>query len=337
MIKCVSLDNIRIIMDYLKINGATPCNDNNLLNKLSTQENKVLKKTLERIFQYLEDDGILGCNYAKDTKEKANTWFLKDKELLNNIMSKKDAINFGYIIEENRSDYDKSMIDTLQKMYNSNEHIMGLLSIAETFEDKKLAKYYNTIMEAIKEKKYLKLELTNPSAKFDNVKPIKMVFSDDNWYVAFAYKNEEDKKENFRLGRLSFIKFVSEDKYRNTKKFQLARLKPYFNFLENDLQNAMTFYGNPKRVAKLKATGFIAQYFEKDMKKFFKSQIFKEKLDDNSVVFSIDYTNDLEILPFIQRWLPDIIILEPKELQESYRDKLNKALKGINEEINSNS
>ena len=140
-------------------------------------------------------------------------------------------------------------------------------------------------------------------------------------------------------GRLSFIRTITKDRFNSTK-FQLAPLKKYFDFLENDLQNAMTFYGKPKRVVKLKATGFIAQYFEKDMKKFFKSQIFKEKLDDNSVLFSIDYTNNLEILPFIQKWIPDIIILEPKELQDSYIKKLEiilKRQKEENEKVNSNS
>jgi len=32
------------------------------------------------------------------------------------------------------------------------------------------------------------------------------------------------------------------------------------------------------------------------------------------------------VLPFIQRWLPDLVILEPKELKEHYAKKLSAAL-----------
>jgi predicted DNA-binding transcriptional regulator YafY len=53
------------------------------------------------------------------------------------------------------------------------------------------------------------------------------------------------------------------------------------------------------------------------------SQKFKEKLDDGSIIFTLDYTQPLEILPFIQKWLPHLVILEPQELKEEYINNLN--------------
>jgi hypothetical protein len=57
------------------------------------------------------------------------------------------------------------------------------------------------------------------------------------------------------------------------------------------------------------------------MKKFMSSQKFFEKVDDE-VVFTLEYTQELEILPFIKRWLPDLIILEPKELKDRLDEDL---------------
>ena len=63
------------------------------------------------------------------------------------------------------------------------------------------------------------------------------------------------------------------------------------------------------------------------MKKFLKTQKFIKKEDDGSIVFSVEYTQELEILPFVQKWLPDMVILEPKELKETYVKKLQDGLK----------
>ena len=62
------------------------------------------------------------------------------------------------------------------------------------------------------------------------------------------------------------------------------------------------------------------------MKPFFPTQKFKKKLGDSSVTFSINFTQDMEILPFIKRWLPDIEILEPTDLRQTFKEQLKIAL-----------
>ena len=79
-------------------------------------------------------------------------------------------------------------------------------------------------------------------------------------------------------------------------------------------------------VAIKKARPKIAKYFGAEMKKYFPSQKFVKKLDDGSIVFMMEYTQELEILPFVQRWLPDIVVVEPKELQDAFKKKLEEAL-----------
>jgi predicted DNA-binding transcriptional regulator YafY len=89
----------------------------------------------------------------------------------------------------------------------------------------------------------------------------------------------------------------------------------------------MTLYGEDPKIAKIKAKPSIAKYFDEGMKKFLPSQIFKSKEKDGSVIFTLSYTQALEVLPFIQKWMPDLLILEPSELKDAYRKKLEEALK----------
>ena len=89
----------------------------------------------------------------------------------------------------------------------------------------------------------------------------------------------------------------------------------------------MTLFDRASLTAKIKATPNIARYFDKGMKKFFPSQRFIKKEEDGSIIFSVNYTQELEILPFIQKWLPDLIILSPEELKKSYIAKLKTAIK----------
>ena len=92
----------------------------------------------------------------------------------------------------------------------------------------------------------------------------------------------------------------------------------------------MSLPSKPSQRAILKASPKVAIYFQKGMKLFFPSQKFKEILDDGSVTFTIDFTNDLEILPFVKRWLPDLEILEPQSLRDVLREHIKISLDKLN-------
>jgi predicted DNA-binding transcriptional regulator YafY len=97
------------------------------------------------------------------------------------------------------------------------------------------------------------------------------------------------------------------------------------------MQNGFTLYKNrnKKRIATIKATPIVSKYFDEGMKKFLSSQQFVKKEEDGSVIFTLEYTQSLEVLPFIQRWLPDLIIVEPKELKDEYVTKLNMSIANL--------
>ena len=146
-----------------------------------------------------------------------------------------------------------------------------------------------------------------------------MIFIDNNWYVSII-----DNDNKLRLVRISFIENITYAS--KSESYQLSSVRDELEFIEHKLQNSMSLYNRDIKTAVLKALPSISRYFERDMKKFFPTQEFKEKSEDESVIFTIDYTQPMEILPFIQRWIPDIIIHEPQELKDFYIKKLKDAI-----------
>ncbi len=187
------------------------------------------------------------------------------------------------------------------------------------FEDTKTLEAKETfkrLKTAVEYREYRKI--TFKGGIQDNLKCLKMVYMGNNWYI--AYINSEDK---LLFARISLIERV--DYALKTGSFQPSTVQKHLEFLKN-IQNSMTLYGKPKKIARLKAKPFIAKYFEPDIKKRLSSQKFEKKLDDGSIIFTVEYTQPMEVLPLIQGWLPNLIILEPKELKKYYIKKLHQTI-----------
>jgi len=151
-----------------------------------------------------------------------------------------------------------------------------------------------------------------------DVKCLKLIFTQDNWYVAI-----EDEKESFRLLRVSFIENLRSSSKGN---YQKSRMRKYEQHYQN-IQNAMTLHNQPLKKAICRAAENVAIYFQKEMKPFLISQRYLKTNDDGTIDFELSYTQPIEILPFIKRWLPDIKIIEPSSLVELLKNDLDRAMK----------
>ena len=188
------------------------------------------------------------------------------------------------------------------------------------FERVDIEDIFNNLKTAIRSKEYRKIKLQYEDSNFE-VKPIRLVFVDNNWYLAYV-----DSDDTLQLVRVSFIESL---RYATKNSYQKSSITKHLQNLNRNLQNSMTLFDKEQKTATIKATPFIAKYFKEDMKRFFPSQKFKQELEDGSVIFEINYTQELEIMPFIQKWLPDLVILEPQELKEHYKEKLQQTLKNL--------
>lgn len=291
--------------------------------------NKRLDRTLDAYDQHLQD--ALGLGYRQIERildelaieysniEKIKIGRKKAFKLIKPIDILEEALNEQTDIGWLFSMVHEADPETFKKLENYTDKNKSIYKFVNTpFEDLSTLEEKDTfkkLRRAVENREYIKLKFSYSDEIYDNLKCLKLIFIDNNWYI--AYVNPEDI---LRLGRISFIQKV--DYASKIESFQLSKVEKHISFLEHDLQNSMTLYNVKPKKAILKATNKISIYFEKDMKKFFLTQKFIEKTKDESIIFSIEYTQELEILPFIQKWIPDLIILEPQELKDNYLTKI---------------
>ncbi len=221
-------------------------------------------------------------------------------------------------------DSDPYIFKDLEKFTSKDKDIYQFINTP--FEDTKTLEAKETfkrLRDAVELREYRKI--TFKGGVQDNLKCLKMVYMENNWYI--AYINSQDK---LLFGRISLIERV--DYASNIGSFQPSKIEKHLEFL-NNIQNSMTLYGKEKKIATIKATGYAKKYFDKGIKLRLSSQKFVEKLDDGSIIFTVEYTQPIEILPLIQGWLPDLIILEPKELREKYIERLNRTVTEHDKEL----
>lgn len=222
---------------------------------------------------------------------------------------------------------DPEIFKKLESYTNTNNHIYKFRNTpfedVATLESKEVFTKLRLAVEAREYRDISFFEGRDKGKTYEDVKCLKLVLVDNNWYVAFAYFDQE-KNEKISFGRISFIKSVEYTK--TTNAYQPYSVQKYMEFLDT-IQNSMTLYGATKKTATIRATPNVAHYFVEGMKPFLLSQKFDRQEEDGSILFTLEYTQPLEILPFIQRWLPDLEVLEPQELRDAYKQKLQDALK----------
>lgn len=299
---------------------------NNKQDKKLTGYDEVLRdrlslspKQIDRLLQELSEefDNIVPL---KGTRRK--TYHLvKPIDLFVEAFDKSDEIGWLFNMAH---DGDPEVFKELEQFTNESKHIYKFKNTpfedVNTLESKDI---FKKLKRAVENREYIKLKNMYSDDIYDNLKALKLLFIDNNWYIAFV-----DIEDKLRLARVSFIQTV--DYATKINSFQISSVEKQIDFLDNNLQNAMTLYGSEVKIATLRASGFIARYFEDGMKKFLSSQKFVDKLDDGSVLFTVEYTQFIEVLPLVQSWMPNITILEPKELKNEFLKKLTEATKNLN-------
>ena len=271
------------------------------------QDTKQLGRLLSDL--ELEFDAII-----KLQGKKRNTYkLIKPIDLFVETFEHTDNIDWFFHMAH---DADPEIFKALEGYTNKNKHIYKFLNKPfEDIEELKSNGILKKLEVAVKLGEYRKIKFSGLDA-IDNLRCLKLLFIDNNWYVATSGEDE-----NVYLSRVSFIEEVSYAT--NISKFQKSSVKKQMKFINQDIQNSLTRYDLPIKTATIKVTSDKAKYFNKGMKKFLSSQKFKEKMEDGSIIFTLEYTQPLEILPFIQRWLPHLVILGPQELKEEYINNLN--------------
>ena len=306
---------LQILLDVLKF-----------IAKKEIVNNDELYEEIKRLnFKYKIDKKISKVtitNYIRDLKElhfieKLNSNYkIKDSEvIIKEILKKVDDI--GYITDILLSLDDKIMRDlslSTKKLLNINKEF--IIYKQRPFEDLDDIKFeFEQFKKALKEKKVIKYIIKGNNKKDKNIVPISLVFMENNWYLAGLING------NVSMYRLNFIYDFEVSNEIYTKD-----LTKYIEFIKYKMQTPFTKYNTPFKPAKLKIDKNYKHYFDK--KEHFPYQE-KDKEDENgNLIINIKYTQPLEVLPTIKKWLPNIQILESEnnELQKLLIKDLEKSL-----------
>ena len=149
--------------------------------------------------------------------------------------------------------------DTSSELNNKPYKFFNM-PLEDTLQLEKDENFINLKM-AIERREYRDIKLKGGKA-FKDTKPLKLLFSDGNWYIAYV-----DCKK-FRFSRISFVEKVSYSK--KSECYQKNSIDPYLKWLSNSFQNTFSLYGVNPIEARLYAKPKIARYFEKEFDSHFR-------------------------------------------------------------------
>lgn len=174
----------------------------------------------------------------------------------------------------------------------------------------------NMLKDAINKKRIINFEyeLNGNIRQQKEIKPYKILFMNDNYYLASEVNNEY-RYSMFRINNISNVQiqnFEFEFDY-DLLDFIINIQTPFAKYQENYKEYLIKII---VEVNKSKT-----KFFE--TKKFLPSQEIIDKLDNGNYIISFEVTQELEIEDIVKKWIPYIKIIEPLTL----KDKIVKDLK----------
>jgi predicted DNA-binding transcriptional regulator YafY len=139
-----------------------------------------------------------------------------------------------------------------------------------------------------------------------DLKPLKIANYEGFWYlIALDARNDELKKYYFKNIRQITIK---EETFTTDAKLDELLEKSISVWFAKDVE--------PYRVT-LELSEEIVKYFKR--KPLSKTQRVEEMREDGSMVISVEVTNDMEIIPVVKYWMPEMRILSPSRIEEQIK------------------
>ena len=171
----------------------------------------------------------------------------------------------------------------------------------------------------IKHQKYINIEydINGTINKFE-VKPYKIIFINENFYLACEIEHEKLEFALYRLSKIKSIEDTSKTYHKNIE-------------IEDFIKDMQTPFSSYKRDYKkhlipvvLEVDKSKAFYFEN--KKYLKSQEILEKKDNGNLLLSFKVTQEMEIEELIKKWIPFVKVIEPISLKEKIKSDLKSYL-----------
>ncbi|MFA6192980.1 MAG: WYL domain-containing protein [Sulfurimonas sp.] len=165
------------------------------------------------------------------------------------------------------------------------------------------------IEQAIKKSKIITMDY---NSKHRKLQPYKIVNFDGYWYL-IALNISDNKIKNFYFKKSSNVKML-DDSFTAPSQDMLEKI--------NKGINAYFDYESEEIEVILLVDKEIASIFNRI--KLNPSQRIMRTNSDGSLEVSICITHEMEIVPFIQKWIPYIKVIEPESIQQTISDNIKK-------------
>jgi len=232
---------------------------------------------------------------------------------------KKWKMKDGFCIEKSKSIEDEIVLDIIEKM---TESIGGAFS---TKAHKLLSKIKNEEFNPI----YAKLNIEDISEKFSDIQILENAIKEKRVLEAI-YDNERSKPYKTTLQPLKIANYEgfwylitkTGDELRKYYLKNISQIKPKDEFfkvtqeIEDLLENSISIW-----FSKTAKPFEVTLYAESEIAKYFKrralpTQKITSILENGDIELTLTITDEMEIIPIIQYWMPYLHIIEPQKIAE---------------------
>ena len=285
-----------------------------------TRQEPMSEKSIRRDLDVIKDyfpfelfRGEKGC-YKAVTRSTIDNFINKDTKALliqtfniaqrNNLLKSLDIDESDKKILENEIKKSKDCYEFISKPFESKKGDETLLKDLEN---------------AIHHKRYIKVIYNTLSGTQEfNLKPYKIVFINENFYLASENTDERFKFTMLRLSQIESLELLKEQFHHN----------PDIKDFIKQLQTPFPLYKPNFREHLIK----VLIHVDKDKAKFFKlkkylpSQNIEKENADTSLLVSFQVSQEREMEELIKKWIPYIKVIEPLSLKEKIESELKQYL-----------
>lgn len=247
--------------------------------------------------------------------------FMEGFSLKKMMISGEEASLLAFLFEIARSlgeNFESSFRGILQKVLAKDSFSPFYAKIPDGLKLRKDYPYVNALKQAIgaSNKIILKYRVPdNNKEKTYRLRPLRIIFYEGFWYL-LAQVEGKSWIPKFRLERITEVRVLDE-----------TFVEP--ENLKTILDESVNAWFREKRDTKvvLKVASEVARFFKQ--KRYFPQQKIKKQNKDGSLIIELKASNFMEVTPVVYEWIPYIRVIEPTELKEEIKKKVEKYLKEI--------
>ncbi len=284
----------------------------NLACKYDTSE-----RSIRRDFELIKDiygDILIsprkGCYQGVSKALLENTLNSTELYMLKNILELSDKSKLSLT-----KDFDVNIKNAIIKEESNSPYLFKQKPYEEIFEHKEK---FKKLEYAIKYKKEIRFKYIN----FDKInvftlKPYKIVFLNENFYLASQDKNGHRKY--MTMNRIALIDEIVETG--NT--FLIDKdIMDFIHYMQSPWATYKENFRNHLKEVIITIPKEQAKYFK--LKKFLPSQKIVNENEDGTICISYTVTSENEVISLIKQWIPYIKVVAPESLIGMFKKIANK-------------